>query len=69
MMDKSHLNEKHIKMQIVCKSLFTKGVQMSTICTDTCLEMLSALVNCSVNDVLSDVGHRTVSQLSVPSVR
>jgi len=57
MMDKSHLNEKHIKMQIVCKSLFTKGVQMSTICPDTqCLETLSVLVNCSVNNVLSDIG-------------
>jgi len=43
-------------MQIVCKSLFTKGVQMSTICTDTCLETLSALVNCSVSDVLSEIG-------------
>jgi len=44
------------EMQIVCKSFFTKSVQMSTICTDTCLETLSALVNCSVNDVLSDIG-------------
>jgi len=44
------------KLLIVCKSLFTKGVQMSTICTDTCLETLSALVNCSVNDVLSEIG-------------
>ena len=27
-MDKSHLNQKkHMKMQIACKSLFTKGVQ------------------------------------------
>jgi len=50
------------KMQIVCKSLFTKSVQMSTICTYTCLEELSALVNCSV-------GHRTIPQLSVPPVR
>jgi len=43
-------------MQIACKSLFTKGVQMSTIGTVTCLETLSALVNCSVNDVLSEMG-------------
>jgi len=42
-------------MQIVCKSLFTKSVQMS-IGTDTCLDMLSALVNYSVNDVLSEIG-------------
>jgi len=26
----------HEAVQIVCKSLFTKDVQMSTICTDTC---------------------------------
>jgi len=44
------------KMQTVCKSLFTKGAQMFTICTDACLETLSALVNCSVNDVLSEIG-------------
>jgi len=43
-------------MQIVCKSLFTKGVQMSTICMNTCLETLSALANCSVNNVLSEIG-------------
>jgi len=43
-------------MQIVCKSLFTKGVQMSTICMDTCLEALSALINCTVIDVLSEIG-------------
>jgi len=49
------------RIQIVCKSLFTKSVQMS-ICTDTCLEMLSALVNCSVRN-------RTIPLLSVPSVR
>jgi len=50
------MNRKHMKMQIVCKSLFTKGVKMSTICTDACMEMLSALVTCSVNDVLSEIG-------------
>ena len=43
-------------MQIVCKGLFTKSVHMSTICTDTCLETLSALVNCNVNDVVSEIG-------------
>jgi len=45
-----------MKMQTVCKSLFTKGAQMFTICKDTCLETLSALVNCGVNDVLSEIG-------------
>jgi len=29
---------------------------MSTICTDTCLEMLSSLVNCSVDNVRSEIG-------------
>ena len=44
----------HEKMQIVCKSFFfTKGVKMSSICTDTYLETLSPLVNCSV---LSEIG-------------
>ena len=27
MMDRSHLNQKYMKMQIVCKTLFTNGVQ------------------------------------------
>jgi len=26
-MDRSHLNQKQMKLQIVCKSLFTKDVQ------------------------------------------
>jgi len=52
MMDRSHLNQKHMKMQIVCKSLFTKMFKMSTICMNTCLETLSSLVNCSVDDLL-----------------
>ena len=44
-MDRSHLNQRHEKCSlIVCKSLFTKGVQMPSICTDTCLETFSALV-------------------------
>jgi len=29
---------------------------MSTICTDTCLETLSSLVNCKVNNDLSEIG-------------
>jgi len=55
-MDRSHLNQKHMKMQIVCKSLFTKMFKMSTNCTDTCLETLSSLVNCSINNDLSEIG-------------
>jgi len=31
---------------------------MATICTDTCLEMLSSLVNCNVDDVRSEIVHR-----------
>jgi len=50
-------------MQIVCKSLFTKGVQNVNYFTDTCLETLSSLVNYSVSDDLSEIG-----QLSIPSV-
>jgi len=48
-------------MQIVCNSLFTKGVQMSTICMDTCLETLSAL-KCSVSDVLSEIDHIAINR-------
>ena len=51
------------KMQIVCKSVFTKMFKMSTICTDTCLETLSSLVSCSVNNDLSEIGpyrHTTI---------
>jgi len=32
---------------------------MSNICTDTCLEMLSSLVNCSADNVLSEIGPQT----------
>ena len=56
MMDRSHLYHKHMKMEIVCKNMVTKGVQMATICTNTCLETLSSLVNCSGNDDLLEVG-------------
>ena len=37
----------------------TKCVQMSIVCTDTCLEMLSALVNSSVNDAYP-IGNPTI---------
>jgi len=57
MMDRIHLNQKHMKrcklFARVCSQLVFK---MSTICMDTCLEMLSTLVNCSVNNVLSETG-------------
>ena len=55
------------KMQIVCKSLFTKMFKMFTVCTDTCLETLSSLVNCSVSNNL--LQNQTIPQLSIPSVR
>jgi len=46
---------------------------MSTICTDTCLKTLSPLVNCSVNNVLSEIGpyqfvkdsERTISKMLI----
>jgi len=58
MMNRSHLNQKDMKNCQLFASFFTKGVQnkMSNICTDTCLEMLSSLVNCSVDNVLSEIG-------------
>ena len=48
------------KMLIVFKSLFTKGVQNVYICTDTCLETVSSLVNCSVNNNLPKIGHTAI---------
>ena len=58
------LNQKHLRMQNVCISLFTKGFKMSTICTDTCLEMFSPLVNCSVDNFSRNVSVQMV--LSFP---
>jgi len=56
-MDRSHLNRKHMKnanclQEFVHKKMF----KMSTICTDTYLETISSLVNCSVNNDLSEIG-------------
>jgi len=59
-MDRSHLNQKHMKLQIVCKSLFTKMFKMSTICTDTCLETISSLVNYSVNMTCRKSDHTAI---------
>ena len=57
MMDGSHLNQKHMKNANCLQQFFSQKVfKMSTICTDTCLEMLSSLVNCSVNNDLSEIG-------------
>jgi len=53
MMDRSHLNQKDMKnckLQVCSQKVF----KMSTICTDTCLEMLSSLVNCCVDNVRSE---------------
>jgi len=42
---------------------------MSTICTDTCLETLSSLVNCSVNNNLSEIGpYRIKHSFSIRTV-
>jgi len=55
-MDRSHLIQKHMKMQIVCKSLFTKGVQNVHHLHGHMPAALSSLVNCSVNNVLLEIG-------------
>ena len=50
-------------MQLVCKSLFTKGVKNVHHLHGHILEMLSPLVNCSVNNDLSEIGpyrHTTI---------
>jgi len=54
------LEPKTRKMLIVCMSLFTKGVKMSTICTHTCLEMISPLVFCGVDNVSRNVSVQMV---------
>jgi len=57
-MGRSHSNQqKHMKnanclQEFVHKKMF----KMSTICKDTYLETLSSLVNCSVNNDLSEIG-------------
>jgi len=57
MMDRSHLNQKDMKNCKLFASFFSQNVfKMSNICTDTCLEMLSSLVNGSVDNVLSEIG-------------
>jgi len=56
MMDRSHLNQKDMKNCKCVRVCSRKVFKMSTICTDTCLEMRSSLVNCSVNNVRSEIG-------------
>ena len=74
-MDRSHLNQKDMKNCKLFAVCSQKVFKMSTICTDTCLEiiirkfitrtcsqalsmnrMLSSLVNCSVDNVRSEIG-------------
>jgi len=58
-MDRSHLIQKHMKNANCLQEFVHKkcsNVHHLHGVTDTCLEMLSALVNCSVNDVLSEIG-------------
>jgi len=40
--------------------LFTKVFKMSTICMDTCLETLSGLVNCTVDNVYTNLSVQMV---------
>ena len=62
-MDRSQLNQKHMKNATSLQEFVHKVFKMFTICTDTCLETLSSLVNCSVNNDLSEIGpyrHTTI---------
>jgi len=52
------------KCKLFARVCSQKVVKMSTICKDTCLEMLSPLVNCSVNNVSRNVSVQMV--LSFP---
>ena len=55
-MDRSHLNQKHMKNANCLQVCSQKVFKVSTVCMDTCLETLSSLVICSVNNVLSEIG-------------
>ena len=52
-MDRIHLNQKHMKKcKLFARVCSQKVFEMFTICTVT----LSSLVNCSVNNVLLEIG-------------
>jgi len=60
-----------MKMQIVCKSLFTKSVQNVQhlqFCMDTCLETLYPLVNSSVSNDFA-YGRHNAKAVAVPPPR
>ena len=63
-MGRCHVNQKQVKMQIVCMSLFTKGVQNVHHLHGHSLEILSSLVICSVDNVSRHVSVQIV--LSLP---
>jgi len=51
------------KCNLFARVCSQKVFKMFTICTDTCLETLSSLVNCSFNNDLSEIGpyrHTTI---------
>jgi len=56
MVDRSHLNQKDMKHCKLFASLFTKGAQNVHHQHGHILEMLSSLVNCSVDNVQSEIG-------------
>ena len=69
-MDRTHLNRKHMENANRLQEFVHKLFKMCSVCTDTCLETLSALVNCSVNNVLSEIGpyhKRSFGSLKTPN--
>jgi len=52
-------------MQIVCKSLFTQGVQNVQHLHETCPETLSPLANCGVDNVPTVIGTKIKSALQM----
>jgi len=56
MMEISHLNQKDMKIANCLHVCSRKVFKMSTICMDTSLQMLSSLVNCSIDNVRSEIG-------------
>jgi len=53
---KATWTKKTWKCKLFARVCSQKVFKMFTICTDTCLETLSSLVSCSVNNGLSEIG-------------
>ena len=64
-MGRCQLNQNTWKCKLFAWVCSQKVFKMSTICMDTCLEMLSPLVNCSADNVCRHMSVQTVFKVSV----